>query len=478
MGVLEDLLRGAQPGYETQVQTILQRLLDTFGEAAFEGVDRAGFALHAIGLLERSNADISVRLWLLRGLWSLGWWCDAPVGDREIADLSALTRKIHFQTAKGVGLLPCKARPEALRRHAVFVGALVGLMHSPTRGSFDYVRALAANSDNAHIDVFHLGTLTPAMRAYGDELFGQNAARVAYVSMEENLDWFARATSEGPYTYHFWCEDALAQHISLLAMLGPTVMFTCGDVAPVQFADVYWYGHDAAYMAALWRRQGAPEGFVRNYRFLQSTPLNLPTSKARRTRRDLDLGDDDIVVVSAGNRLGADLDQPFVDGLATFLRGHPQIRWMAVGGLHDYWISTFKSVLGRQFVHIPYDHDLPSLFAVCDIFANPFRAGGGHSSVIAINAGAVVLARGDLGDVGALVPAPHRARDAPDYFAKLDGLAGDPGQRATWAKAQQAHLAMIGDQAAFAAELGAVCDLAYRRFGKRLPVVREALFAQ
>ncbi len=261
-------------------------------------------------------------------------------------------------------------------------------------------------------------------------------------------------------------------------MLGPTIMFTCGDAAPVQFADVYWYGHDESYISTLWRRQGAPEPFIENYRFLRSTPLNLPESKVDRTRAELGFEPGEIILVSAGNRLGRDLDQAFVDGLGGFLRRRPDVRWVAVGSLHDYWISALSRVWGRQFVHIPYDTDLRSLLANCDIFANPFRAGGGQSSVIAVDAGAVVLTRGDLGDVGSCIPPEHRAHGVADYFASLENLVADPALRSAWSREQKAYLARSADPDAFAAELGEACDLALDRFAGRTPVSLEALFAQ
>ncbi|HLK25728.1 MAG TPA: hypothetical protein VKT30_13830, partial [Caulobacteraceae bacterium] len=347
-----------------------------------------------------------------------------------------------------------------------------------TRGSFDYVRALVADPANERIDVFHARSLTPAMRDYAAELFGAAAERVRYIAMGETPDWLERAATGGPYTYHFWCEDALGLHVGQLPMLGPAIAFTCADLAPVQFADVYWYGQDETYIRALWRRQGAPERFIENYRFLRSTPLNLPKPSAVRARAEIGVGPAETLLASVGNRLGRELDQPFVDGLAGFLLKRPNVRWMAVGGLPDYWTSAFGRVLGRQFIHVLYDEDLAGLLGICDVFANPFRVGGGHSSVIAIDAGAAVLARGDLGDVGALVPREHRAQGVADYFDKLDRLVAEPDLRASWLDAQRAYLAEIADPATFAAELSDVCDLAYRRFAERLPIDPRKLFAQ
>ena len=478
MSVLDEVMALAIPGYQASVRTILQRLQMAIGDAAFQGITCEQFTRATIALIDRPKVEPSLRLLLLSGLSSLGWWCDIPYGDAEIAAMSQTSRRALFAVVKDVKFGAPKASPTARFNHAVFVGRLVGLMHSPTRGSFDYVRALVADRANTRIDVFHTGPLTPEMRAYKDAMLGADASRVRYVCMDTQADWMTQAAVHGPYTYHYWCEDAFAVHIGLLAALGPTVMFTCADLAPVQYADVYWYGQEADYMAGLWARQGAPQGYARNYRTLESTPLNLPGAGRTRTRGELGLPADELIIVSAGNRLGTDLDQPFLDGLAARLRANPQTCWLTVGGLDAPWIAALSSTLGRQFRHIPFDDDLPSLFAQCDIFANPFRAGGGHSSVIAIEAGCIVLTRGDKGDVGALVPIPHRADGEGAYLQSLQTLIDNPDQRQTWKQEQQAYLIHCGDQANFARELAQVNDLAVRRFAGRIALPLEALFDQ
>ncbi|WP_293900321.1 hypothetical protein [Phenylobacterium sp.] len=477
MSVLEEVLADAQPGYEDSVATILARF-DAHLDGVYDGAEADEFVARTIVGLERPDLDAGVRLQLISDLSALAWWCGIDLGPQGAGALSALARRTYYEAAQAVRVRIDRADPAAKTAHAVFVGPLVNRLHSPTRGAFDYVRALARDPANRRVDVYYSGELTDDLRIYGGERLGADAGKARFISMTANPDFLADVVGDGFCTFHVWCEQAYAIHISLMSLLGPTVMFTCGDAAPAQFADVYWYCHEADYIRALWAGQGAPESFGKRYRQTESAAFNRVAPLRTRTRAELGWGAGEVVIVTAGNRLGIDMDQVFVDGLAGFVMRHERVRWVVVGRLQDFFIGAFEQVLGERFTHVAFDPDLASLLALTDIFANPFRAGGGNTAVMAIDAGAVVLTRGDLGDVGAFVPPAHRAGDADAYFAMLEALVADPALRAAQAAEQRAVLARRLDQDLFAEELKALSALAYERFAKRTPVSLEQVFAQ
>ncbi|WP_309644124.1 hypothetical protein [Phenylobacterium sp.] len=478
MGVLDEVLNDAQPGYVASVRTILQRFMDALDPTAFDGVAKADFVLHVIDLISHSSLASGHRLQLISDLSSLDWWCDLELGDDGSAALAALARRTYFQEAHAIGFQMERADPAVQHAHCVFAGLLLDVLHSPTRGAFDYIHALAADPDNHTVDVFYSGTLTPALQAYARTRLGASLAKVTFHSIDADPNFLAQAAGSGPRTFHFWCEQAFIIHISLAALVGPTVMFTCGDAAPVQYADVYWYCQDPAYIAKLWRRKGAPDGFADNYRQLESAPFNRSVAKQNRGRAELGFRPEETIIVTVGNRLGVDMDQAFVDGMGALVRDNPEIRWVLVGRMQAFWVEAFESVLGSQFTHIPYDDDLASLLAVCDIFANPFRAGGGNTALMAIDAGAAVITRGDVGDVGAFVPSSHLSCDAESYFAMLGALVDDRALRAAWLVEQQTLLARRLDQDNFARELKVLTQIAFRRFSARIPTSLETIFAQ
>jgi len=478
LSVLDEILDDAQPSYLDSVKLILRRFGDNLGEAAFAGVEKEGFASHAARLIDQASIAPETKLLLIGDIFSLDWWCDLELGEEAGSSLAALARRIFFQEAQAISFEQTRADPSAMNAHVVFVGALRGLLHSPTRGAFDYVRALARDPANQKVEVFHADALTPELAAYARDRLGTVAGKVAFVSMDDDPDFLVKAMGEGARTFHFWCELPYAVHVSLAALVGPTIMFTCGDAAPIQFADVYWYCQEPGYIEGLWRRKGAPAQFADAYRRLDSAPFNSPVPLRPRSRADLGFRPEETVIVTAGHRLGVDMDQTFVDGMGALVLSDPNIRWVIVGRLQEFWISAFGAVLGDQFTHIPFDPDLASLFRVCDIFANPFRAGGGNTAIMAIDGGAVTMTRGDVGDVGAFVPAAHAARDADAYFEALRALVDDRPLRAAWLAEQQALLTLRLDQDNFARELKGLVRTAFKRFAARLPTPLETIFAQ
>jgi hypothetical protein len=230
-------------------------------------------------------------------------------------------------------------------------------------------------------------------------------------------------------------------------------------------------------MAAAWAKNGVPYAFIANYVPCAHGP-DCAESRAKvlRTKAELGFSPHDVVLASVGNRLAIEMDQAFVGRLEAVLGSHPQAVWLVVGALPQTTIGAYRGRLGRKFVHIPYDPNLNALFGACDIFVNPFRAGGGASANLAMANGTVVLTRGDFGDVGGITPSIHRAPNAESYFAKLVELIGDPALRDQWRIVQTQHYERAADQAAFAQSLRKMSDLAWARYNARVGKPVEHLF--
>jgi len=479
MSVFDDLLEDAQPGYGPQVKQVLERLMTMLGEPAFEGVDKAGFVARAAELAQSGPLSAQHKAQVVSDLSTIGWWCGLEIADEDHGRLARLARAVYFeQTRTAIDYRRDQTDPAARRAHAVLAGPLVdNAFHSPTRGTFDYVRALAADGENQIIEVWHGGVLSPGLLAYARQSLGPLLERVRFIGVDEDPNYLAAMIGHGARTYHVWCDNPLNINISLLALFGPTLMFTCGDAAPIQFADVYWYAHDPAYIAGLWGRRGAPDAFIANYLQLESAPFPQAGASRARTRAEHGFGADEVVIVTVGNRLGVDMDQAFVDGVAGLVLANPNCRWVIVGALQDFWLGAFTQVLGDQFNHIAFDPDLAGLLALADIFANPFRAGGGNTVITAIDSGAAVLTR-DFGDAAAWVPAGLQAADVAGYFSRLQELVEDRALRDAWLAEQRALLARRLDQAAFAEQLKDAVGIAYSRFEARTPGKLAAIFGQ
>lgn len=476
MSALVDLLEDCQPADLDRVIPIVQRLHAWLGDAGFAGCDKEGFAHRLLTLAEGGRFDADARLTLAGDVLDLCHWCGLPISDADFAALGGLVRAALAEAAAHIRHRGEAADAGVMRRHTVLPGALVSPEHGPTRDLVEYVAALAREGANELIDVWVRGEVSSDVGAYIAERLGSALERVRFFAIDRQPDYLALLMQQGPRTTHVWRESPLAVNISLLALIGPTLMVTGEDVPPLQHADVYWSCREPAHVEAVWRRKGAPEAFIANYVQTQAAPHRSPPSGRPRSREELGLAPDDLVLVTVGPRLGAEFDQAFVDGMGGFLLADPRRRWLVAGPLPDFWISAFGQVLGRQFLHVPLDEDLPGLLALSDLFANPFRTSGGAFAAAAITGGAVVLTS-DQGDVAGLVPEAHRAGDADAYFDRLDELAAQPSLRQAWAAEQRALTGRRLDQGRFAAELKELVALAYKRYRARLPARLEEILA-
>ena len=193
---------------------------------------------------------------------------------------------------------------------------------------------------------------------------------------------------------------------------------------------------------------------------------------------ELGFNESDIILTSVGNRLGTEITEEFIDGLCPIILNDKNVRWLAIGPLQDYWVETFISVLGEQFIHVSYDSDLPSLMENVDIFVNPFRAGGGMSAAIAIDAGAVVLGRGDFGDAMSITPYDHRKIGISDFFDKLQELIENLNLRNIWKKEQKEYLEFYADPRNFQNYLENLIDIAHDRYKNRHPIDIKRIYDQ
>jgi hypothetical protein len=474
---LVDLLEDCQPADIDRVVPIIQRLHAWLGDAAYDGCDKERFAGRTLALAQDGRFDADARIALAGDVLDLSRLCALPISDADYGRLGSLTRAALGEAAAFVRHRGEAADVRVTRRHTVFPGVLVDVAHPATRAGVEYIAALAGEASNEVVDVWVRGELSPGLGDYVAARLGPALERVRFFAIDRQPDYMAHLIQQGPRTSHFVGENPLAVDISLFALIGPTLMLATTEAPPLQHADLYWAGREAGHVETAWRRRGAPEAFVANYVQAAALPHHAIPARRPQSREELGLGPDDLVIATVGRRLGAAFDQAFVDGMGAFLLEDQSRRWLVVGGLPDFWISAFQQVLGRQFVHLPAEDDLPGLLSAADLLADPFHAGGAACAVAAIEAGAVALTRGDLGESAAFTPGAHRAFGPEDYFDRLEQLATNPALRQAWAAEQRARAAGQLDPARFAVELKALVGLAYKRYRARLPASLEEILA-
>jgi hypothetical protein len=475
MSLQKDLLARCQKGYEAEVAKICQRWTSLFGEDAFEDAPTTGFADWVMDRLEASDLSGDTKRQLVGDLLSLSAWCGFGTSADVYRRVGLLVRRNLYESVRHHSIV--HPEPQRPKIHSMFAGQFLAPQHSPTRGMVDYSLALLADPEVERLDIYHIGMPNPRIMDYMRQKFSAAGDRVNLLAVENLPQILGTVAARGSSIVHFWCEHAVMPQISFLAAFRPTVMYTCADGPPYQYADVYWFFRDTPYIASAWAEKGVPQTFIANY---VSSPYGPNSSdrwaEVRRSKAEFGLSPDEVLLVSVGNRLAIELNQAFVGGVEAVLRAHPNAIWLVIGPLPDNILSAFRSVLGRQFAHVHYEPKLNALLGACDIFLNPFRAGGGDSANLAMANGCVVLTRGDFGDVGGITPLIHHATDADGYFAKLVELIQNPALRDQWRALQTEHSELTSDQAAFTQSLRKMSDLAWARYRQRIGRPIEELF--
>jgi glycosyltransferase involved in cell wall biosynthesis len=469
------LMVRCQKGYEQPVSAICQRWTTLMGAHAFDDAPETAFADRVMDRVEAGDLSGDAQRHILGDLLSLSAWCGFEISADIHRRVGLGLRRILYEDVRQHGLV--QPEPQRPKIHSLFAGQFLAPQHSPTRGMVDYSLALLADPEVERLDIYHIGVPHPVIMDYMRQKLGPAGDRVVLVPVETLGQIVGTVAARGPSIVHFWCEHAMMPQLSFLATFAPTVMFVCADAPPYQYADVYWFFRDTAYIEAAWAKKGVPDAFIANYIACPNGPnTSERRAQAPRSKADLGLTPDDVVLATVGNRLAIEMDQAFIAGLEPVLRSHPQTVWLIVGSLPDNIVDACRRVLGRQFAHIPYEKKLNALLGACDVFINPFRAGGGDSAAMAMANGAIVLTRGDFGDVAGLTPSVHHAQDADAYFAKLVELIENPALRDQWRVVQTDHADRMSDQAAFTQSLRHMSDLACARYRQRFGRPIEMLF--
>lgn len=109
----------------------------------------------------------------------------------------------------------------------------------------------------------------------------------------------------------------------------------------------------------------------------------IPKARAKYERETYPLAPldkNDFVLISVGNRIGAELTADFIDIVCEKLLAKQNVKWLIAGGTNAYLSQRYQDLLERhKIVYIPYEDDLPALYQICDVFLSPRRAGGGTS---------------------------------------------------------------------------------------------------
>ena len=109
-------------------------------------------------------------------------------------------------------------------------------------------------------------------------------------------------------------------------------------------------------------------------------------------REEYGFEDDDIVVITVGNRLQRDISKSLAAQMSLLLASKKNLKWLIVGCAEiDYISKHHENLVGKSIIFIRYETDLPGLYKVCDVYLNPERVGGGATTAWAIQQGLAIV---------------------------------------------------------------------------------------
>lgn len=244
----------------------------------------------------------------------------------------------------------------------------------------------------------------------------------------------------------------------------PVVGLSIHALPPVAPVDV-WLSADPQGDAACWPGVPAPQVFPFPFRFWPTGPAT-PVDRA-----STGLPIEATLLVTAGYRLETEIVPPWSGHMLEFVEAHPEAHWLLVGVPEG---QSPAALPAHPRIHlIPPQSRLEPWLAMCDIYVNPPRMGGGGALAMAMEQGLAVatFAGSDGGDkVGG-----YAVDSSEEYFALLRAWVGDRvvRQQAGGALKARFHERLDFSGEAAATGLMRACDLAIESFQQR----REALSA-
>ncbi len=184
-----------------------------------------------------------------------------------------------------------------------------------------------------------------------------------------------------------------------------------------------------------------------------------------RTRAQLGLTENDLVLITAGGRLGQEISGPWAQHMLQLLAQHPQLVWLLVGDLGQLPPALASQAANPQIRLLAHQADLRSVLRCCDIYLNPVRIGGGFSVAEAMAEGLPTLALADSDGGDKL--GPSAPKHLNDYFTQLAALIADAGLRQSTGAMLRDRFFTLLDLDSAGPSLHTACQQALRHFRLR-----------
>ena len=352
------------------------------------------------------------------------------------------------QFLAGRGLLQKQLSFDAPKRIAILVPQLMHMRHSPTREAYNIalhlnhmhgcsVYVINTNAMN-YPQCKQLNLLMPAHYEVNQTLSGQQQIPIKYMQFDSSISTISmdsgamtsqKIANIASTLQQLDIEAVISHGENLLVMeclyqFYPSLFATTGAVVPFAHCDAYFVPGNLMNATA----EAQAEKYQHS-NFMLESMLVTPEGQAEAAfpREQFGLAQEDFLYLIVGTRLSGELTLDFATVCEQLLAQNPKSK-IVIAGTPELDVSRFfatETVQSARVVNIGFQQDLPAISAMCDVYLNPDRAGGGTSSQTAILNGLPVVTL-NKGHISAVVPENKRHGDWQAYFAYADQLQQSP----------------------------------------------------
>lgn len=335
-------------------------------------------------------------------------------------------------------LLNMPPHPGVAKRIAIISPQILGMTHSPSREAFNIALHLTqvfgcecyvVNCNAMHYEhVNTLGLVSISNFSVNADLQGHQAIDVDYMGLKGKIQVISFAADAMTTqkiarivdTLRQLQVDAVISHGENLlvteALHGvlPTLFATTGSVVPYAHCDAYFIPGDLFNSSS----QATADQYGHTD-FMMESMLVTPQGKASAPllRSTFGLDEEALVFVVAGTRLQSEVTTEFARTCEQLLSQLPHAVILFAGTRQLDLATKFNPSLiaERRVVNVGFRQDFPELCAMCNVFLNPPRQGGGTSAQTAIINGLAVVTL-NQGHISAIMPAHLRQASWAHYL--------------------------------------------------------------
>ncbi|QPG04966.1 hypothetical protein IT774_12490 [Salinimonas marina] len=345
-----------------------------------------------------------------------------------------------FLAENGLGQFsPCGRVPKTI---AIISPQLLNMRHSPTREAFSLALHLKRyhgcqvyifNTNAMHYEGNNSLKLVSFSKYHANlELKGAQTTRIDYldfheevniISFEPGLMTTQKIAGILDTAAKLKVEAVIAHGENLLVMEAlykklPSLFATTGVVVPFHHCDAYFVPGDLVNEHTLSQaRQYQHTGEI-----MYEGMLVTPEGKAEQPlkREEFGLNETQWLYLVVGTRLSAELTPGFINVIEQTLEAQPDAVVIFAGTPQLSVDKIFSDHLlsAKRLLNIGFHQDLAGVSAMCDVYLNPHRNGGGTSGQTAIINDLPIVTL-NYGHVSTLIPNALRAQDWEDYFRQI-----------------------------------------------------------